>query len=219
MSPSYVYSRNGRRHSSILYCSNNDYCSSNWYKGIQMNGYPTRVKSTMRDSTTLSFRFCVSIYIRRSNWNCTCQLFNRCYPSRHILRSSTFSLCIINGSCLRHLCRILSLISTFYRLQTSSTIKKDTLLYNVYRSKPNIFPTTFPRFSRNATTILRLSRRLHTMKNSFLYRIYNLTNSNVIFSLSNLRSLRLSTRKNYSKIFNSFPRMTIFIVPSVPSYL
>jgi len=68
----------------------------------------------------------------------------------------------------------------------------------VCRSKPNLLPTTLPRVSGYATTILGLSRRLYHMKHHLINRVNNL-----LCQCNNIPIHHM--RKNYIKSINPIP--------------
>ena len=58
-------------------------------------------------------------------------------------------------------------------------IIKGSIRCYICRGKPNILPTTLPRTSRNASTILRLSKCLHHMKHYLINRIDNFIRNSI----------------------------------------
>lgn len=148
----------------------------------------------MRNSITLSTRFRIFIHNRRSNWDRPSKLLHRRYPARHILRSSPLPLCSIHGCCLRHICRIHSLISALFRHRITPTLIKGTIFYHVYRSKLNLLPSTFPRPSGDAATVFRLPRRLHNVKHNLINRLFNFLSRSYLISFFDMRSLRFPAR-------------------------
>jgi len=167
----------------------------------------------------MSTRVRISIYTRRTNRNRPRKFLNRCCASRHILCSSPLPLCIINGGRICYFCWIFSLISSIHWLQPSPPLRKGSLLSNVRRSQLNIFPTTLPRTSWNATTIFRLPRCLYTLKHRFFYRVYHLACGNAAISVPNLRSIRRTTGMYSSRICPCIFRVTICLFPSFPSHI
>ena len=116
MSPPHVHSRNGRRHTGLLHIRNNDYRNSNGCKSIQLTSNSSRRGCQMRNPSSMSHRFHLPIYSRRSNRNRPSQFIPRYRSPRHLLRRSAFPLCPIYGSCLRHRCCLRTLIPTIYRI-------------------------------------------------------------------------------------------------------
>lgn len=147
----------------------------------------------MRPPNTMSPRIYLPIHHRRTNRNRSSKLLTRHCTTRHLLRSSSLPLRAINRSCLRNSSRIHTLIPIIHRIHSSLNMSQNTLWRNIRRCKPHFLPPTLPRPSRHATTILRLPRRLHTMKHHLLSRIPYLTNSRNHASLHHLRSLRIKT--------------------------
>lgn len=147
----------------------------------------------MRPTNAMSPRIHFPIYHWRPNRNCPSQLLTRHRPTRHLLRSSPLPLRPINRSGICNPSRIHPLIPPIHRVYTPLNMSQSTLRGNVRRSKPNLLPTTLPRPSWHATTILRLPRRLHTMKHYFISRITHLPNSCNHTSIHHLRSLRIKT--------------------------
>ena len=148
----------------------------------------------MRPTNTVSPRIHLPIHHWRTNRDCSSKLLTRHCPTRHILRGSPLPLRTINGSSIRNPSRIHPLIPTIHWLHSTLNMSQNTLWGNIRGSKPNLLPPTLPRPSRNATTILRLPRRLHTMKHYLISRIVNLSDSRNYASVHHLRSLRIKTQ-------------------------
>jgi len=134
LSSPYVYRRNGRRYTCLLHSSYHDNSCTNWNQGIQLDGYLTRIQAGMRNPPLMSTRLCILIYHRRTNRYSISQLFNRCDSSRHLLCSSTFSLCPIYGGCIRDIRWLHPLIPPFLRHRPPPPMIKGTILHNVHRS-------------------------------------------------------------------------------------
>lgn len=141
----------------------------------------------MRPPNTMSPRIYLPIYHWRTDRNRPCKLFPRHRPARHVLRSCPLPLRPVHGSRLCHSSRIYPLIPATHWIHSTSNMSESPLRSNIYRSKPNVLPPTLPRPSRNAPTILRLPRRLHTMKHRFLHRLLNLNSSRNHANIHHLR--------------------------------
>lgn len=148
----------------------------------------------MTGSNLLSSRIYFFIHSWRNNWSNSSKLITRYRTTRYILCSSTLPLCFINRSSIRHHGRTHSLISTIYRILTKSNSNKDPILSNIYRSKYNILPSTLPGPIWYTASILRLSRRFHTMKYNFIYWINYLTNRCIYITLHCMRSYDMQTK-------------------------
>jgi len=144
----------------------------------------------------MSPRIYLPIYYWWSNRNYFIKLSTRHHPSRHILCCSSLSLCSKNGGSIRHICCIYSLIPTIYRIDTSCTMNKSTILHNVHWSKSYILPTTLFRPKRYTPSLLRLSRRIYNVKRSILHRISSILHCSNILYLYSMRSIRFTTKSN-----------------------
>ena len=144
----------------------------------------------MRNPTSLSPGVYFPIHSRWSNRYRPSQFFSRHCSSRYILCSSPLPLRPVHGSRIRHRRCLCTLIPSILRLHPPQHLNKNPLRYYVRWCKPNLFPTTFPWPSRNATPIFRLPRRLHPVKHSLLYRLTNFTRSCNYVPLYYLRSIR-----------------------------
>lgn len=158
----------------------------------------------MRPPNTLSSRIYLPIHHWRTNRNCSCKLLPRHRPARHILRSCPLPLRLIHRRRLRHLSRIHPLIPTPHRVHPTPNMSKSPLRSNIYRSKPDILPTTLPRPSRNAPTVLGLPRCLHAMKHHLFHRLPNFNSGRNHADIYHLRGLlsqtkSLTTRTNRHK--------------------
>jgi heme/copper-type cytochrome/quinol oxidase subunit 1 len=109
-------------------------------------------------------RIDILTYNRIINRGSICKLIYRYHLTWYLLRSSSLSLCIINGGSICNHSRIYSLIPFIYRTKNKSKMIKNSIYCNILSGKFNMFPTTFPRTSRNTTTIFRLSRCIHCME-------------------------------------------------------
>ena len=163
----------------------------------------------MRNPSTMSSRIRIPIYNRRPYRDCFSQLLYRRNSTWYLLCCSPFPLRSFHGSSLRHICRLYPLIPIIFRDILPPFMIKGAILHNVYRSKPDIFPPTLPRTSRNATPIYWLPRRLHHMKNSLLYRIYDITRRSHPVSILSMRSFHCPTKSNSPSVHRILLRMTI----------
>lgn len=164
----------------------------------------------------MSTRIYFLIYSRRVNRNRFSQLIIRHRTTWHILRSSTLSLCSFNRSCIRYYSRLCSLIPTIYRLHPKQCMNKNPFRGYIYRSKSHILPTTFPRFSRNTTTVLWLPRRLCTLKYSIFYWVTNFFSSSNHVLIYLMRSLYRQTRSSVSWIDRNKCRMITRLPSPLP---
>lgn len=167
----------------------------------------------MRPPNTLSPRVYLPIYHRGANRDCSCELLPRHRPTRHILRSCPLPLCPIHRRCLRHSGRIYPLIPPSHRIHLTPNMSKSPLRGNIYRSEPDILPTALPRSSRNAPTILRLPRRLHTMKHYLFYRLPNFNGSRNHANIYHLRGPLSQTKSPTTRTNRHKHRMN----PRLPS--
>lgn len=154
MSPSHIYSRNGRRHPSILHISHHNHCYPYWHQSIQLTSYTAWRNHQMRSPNTMSIRFYFPLHYRRPYRYCPSKLLPRYCPTRYILRSCSLPLCPFNGSRLCHPRRIHPLIPPVNRIYLTSLMDQSSLWSNIYRSQFNLLPTALPRPSWYASTIL-----------------------------------------------------------------
>lgn len=147
----------------------------------------------MRPTNTMSPRIYLPIHHRRTDWNRSSKLLTRHCTTRYLLRSSPLPLRPINRSSICNPSWFHTLIPPIHRIHSPLNMSQSPLRCNVRRSQLNLLPSTFPRPSRYATSILRLPRRLHPMKHYLLSRIAHLPNSRNHTSLHHLRSLRIKT--------------------------
>lgn len=143
----------------------------------------------MRPPNALSPGVHFPLHHWRTNWNCPSKLLPRHCPTRHVLCRSPLPLRTLHRGRFCNSSRIHPLIPTPYRIHLTPDMSKSSLRSNIHRSKPNIFPTAFPRTSRNAPAILRLPRRLYNVKHRVLYRLPNLNSSGNHTTLYYLRGL------------------------------
>jgi hypothetical protein len=141
----------------------------------------------------MSLRLYFPLHSGRPYWDCPSQLLSRYCPSRHILRCSPLPLRTFYGRCLRHSWRVRALIPPIYRLYPTRDVNKNPLLSDVRRRKRHILPPTLPWTSRNATTVLRLPRRLYPLKHSLLYWVPNLAGGGSRVPIYPLRSICFQT--------------------------
>lgn len=147
----------------------------------------------MRNPPSVGPRLYFPIHSRRPYWNCTSQLLLRHRPPRHLLCSSPFPLRLINGSRICHCCSFCPLVSSILRVYPPQYLNKNSLWYYVRRRKSYLLPPALLRPGRHAPTILRLPRRLYTMKHSLLCRILNFTNRRNYVFIHYLRSICCKT--------------------------
>jgi len=146
----------------------------------------------------MSARICIPIHNRRPYRSCSSKLINRHRPTRHLLRSSTLPLCIINRRSICNHRRICTMIPAIHWTHNKPEMTKGPIHCHVCRSKSNILPSTLPRASRYATTIFRLPRCLHHMKHHFINRINNFIRKSNNIPIHHVR-------KNYIKPTNPIP--------------
>lgn len=143
----------------------------------------------MRNPNALSPWVYFPLHRRRTDRNCPSQLLLRHRPARHLLCSCSLPLCPLNRSCIRHYRSFRTLIPTFLRIHPSQHMNKNPLWGHVRRCQPYFLPPTFPWACWNASPILRLPRRLRTMKHSLIYWFTNLTCCCHYIPIYSLRSL------------------------------
>lgn len=141
----------------------------------------------------MSTRVYLPVHHRRPNWDRPSKFFTGHCPARHLLCSSPLPLRPIHRRSICDSGRVYPLIPTIYRIYPSLHLSQGSLRRNVRRCQPDFLPSTLPRPRRHASTILRLPRRLHTMKYYLLSGLTNLPNSRNHTSLPHLRSLRVKT--------------------------
>merc|ERR1712071_453230 len=142
----------------------------------------------MRNPPSMSPRVHFPIHSWGTNRHCSSQFLTRYCSTRHVLCCSTLPLRSFHGGCIR------TLIPPVHRIHSSRNLNKDSLWNYVHRCKSNFLPTTLPRASRNATTVLRLPRRLYSLKYSILNRIPYFTSSGYYVLIHSLRSICCQTR-------------------------
>lgn len=147
----------------------------------------------MRNSPALSPGLYFPLYRRGPNRYCVSQFLPRHCAARHILCSCTFPLRPFNGGCLCHCSRLCALIPAIFRLHPSLNLNKNPLRSHVPRGQPNILPSTLPRSCWDASTILRLPRRLHSLKYSLIYWLHGLPRGSNHVPIYYLRSFRRQT--------------------------
>lgn len=153
---------------------------------------------------------------RGAHRDCTSQLLPRHCSTRHILRSSTLPLCSVNGCCICHHGRIHALIPTIFRIHPSQHLNKNPFWGYVRRGKSNFLPTTLPRASRNATTVLGLPRCLYPLKHGVFNWITNLFSSSNYVLIYSLRSICRQTGSIISRAYHNKRRMTTRLPTSLP---
>lgn len=72
-------------------------------------------------------------------------------------------------------------------------MNKNSLWRDVRWGQPYVLPTALPRACRNASTVLRLPRRLYPLKHDLLDRITNFSCSGRNVLIYYLRSIRRQT--------------------------
>ena len=133
-----------------------------------------RNSNNLQSSMPMGPRIRIPIHNRGSHRNSPSKLINRYCITRHLLCSSTLPLCPISRSSVCNHGGICSMIPTIHRTRYKPKMTKGPIRRNIRSNKHNILPTTFPWISRNTTTILGLSRRLHYMKHHLINRVNNL---------------------------------------------
>lgn len=147
----------------------------------------------MRNPNVMGTWLHLLIYSRRTYGNRPSKLLPRHCPTRHILCRSPLPLRSLYGGCICDRCGLCSLIPTFYRLHSTRHMNQNPFWCNICRGQFNLLPSTFPRTCRNASTILRLPRRIHPVKYSFLNRIPGLFSRSNHVPLHYLRSICCKT--------------------------
>lgn len=148
------------------------------------------------------------IYYRGLNWNYVSQLINRYYPTRHLLRSRTFSLRSIYRGSICYFWGICTLIPIIHRSQPSRTMGQNTFYNYIYWSKRNILPTTFFRIKRDTSAVLRLPRCHDKMECYLINRVYTIICCASIIYLYIMRSTHKSAQHGLCKTPADFVRMT-----------
>ncbi len=147
----------------------------------------------MRDTPFMGPWLYFPVYRRRAYRHCSGQFISRYCTPRYLLCSSPLPLRTIYGGRICHCRRLRTLIPPILRLHTSQHLDKNPLRYYVLRGKLNLLPTTLPRISRDAPTILRLSRRLYPMKYSLLNWVTYLPSGCYHVLIYYLRGIRRQT--------------------------
>ena len=147
----------------------------------------------MRNPTSVSPRVYFPIYSGRSDRHCPSQLILRHCSPRHILCSCPLPLCTVDRSRICDCSGLRPLIPPLYRLHPSLHLNKNPLWSNICGSKPHLLPTTLPWSGRNASTVLRLPRRIHSVKHSLFYRVPHFPRGCDYVFIYPLRSIRRQT--------------------------
>jgi len=134
MSTPYIYCRDRRRYSSVLYISNYDHCCTYRDQNFQLIRYITRSSTNLLTFPCVSVRIYLPIHGWRTYRSGPSELFDRYYSPRYLLRSSPLPLCIINRSCIRYFCWVSSLIPTIYWFNYKPRMTKNSFYCDVYRS-------------------------------------------------------------------------------------
>lgn len=116
LSTPHVYSRNGRRHSSILHIRHHNHCHPNRNQSVQLTGNSSRRNNQMRSTNAVSSRIHLPLHYWWTNRNCPSKLLPRHCPTRHLLRSSSLPLRTIHRSSICNPSRIYPLIPTIHRI-------------------------------------------------------------------------------------------------------
>lgn len=170
----------------------------------------------MRPTNVMSSRIYLPIHHWRINRNCSCKLFPGHRPARHLLRSSPLPLRPIYRRSICNPSRLHPLIPSLHWIHSTLHMSQSPIRSNVCRSKPYLLPSTLPRFSRHASTILRLSRCLHTMKYYFFSRIINLYGSSNYANVHRMRSFRIQTQSIPTRTSQHKRRMNLRLPTSIP---
>lgn len=170
----------------------------------------------MRNPPTVGPWLYFPIYCWRTDRHRPSQLVPRHRTTRHILRSSPLPLCPLNGGRVRHRSCLRPLIPPIFRIHSPLHMNKNPLWSHVCRSKSNLLPPTLLRSRRNASTILRLPRRLHPLKHSLIHRLHDLPRGSNYVPLHHLRSLRRQTRSKLSRTYSHKRGVTARLPSSLP---
>jgi hypothetical protein len=152
----------------------------------------------IQSSLLMSTRICILIHNRRSYRSSTSKLINRYCTTRHLLRSSTLSLCIINRSSICNHRGFCPMIPTIHWAHNKPKVIKGPICRYIRRCKPDILPSTLSRISWYTTTILRLPRCIHYVKYYLINRVNNLIRKSNDISIHHMR-------KNHIKPTNPIP--------------
>lgn len=145
----------------------------------------------MRPTNTMSTGLHLPVHHWRPNRYHPSKLLPRYRPTRHLLCSSPLPLRAIHRSSICNPSRLHPLIPPIHRVHPPLNVSQNSLRSNIRGCESNLLPPTLPRPGWHATTILRLPRRLYTMKRHLLSRIPHLPNSRNHASVHHLRSLRI----------------------------
>jgi len=149
MNTPYIYSRNRRWYTSILYISNNYHCRTNRNYNLQMTCNTIRNQNDIQSSLLMSTRICIPIHNRRYHRCGISKLINRHCITWYLLRSSTPPLCPINRSSICSYRRIFSMIPVIHRTYHKPRVTKGSTCCYVCRGKSNLLPTTLLRTNWN----------------------------------------------------------------------
>lgn len=141
----------------------------------------------MRSTNAMSPWIHLPIHHWRTNRNCSCKLFFRHRPARHLLRSSPLPLRPIYRRSICNPSRLYPLIPTLHRVHSTLNMSQSPIRGNIRRSEPHLLPSTFPGSSRHASAILRLPRCLHAMKHYLFSRIPDLYSSSNYANIHRMR--------------------------------
>lgn len=170
----------------------------------------------MRDPASLSPRLYLSLHRGGPNRDCPIQLIPRHCTSRHLLRSSPLPLCPLHRSRICNHGWVCTLIPPLFRVHPPQHLVQNPFWGYIPRGQPHILPPTLPRPSRNTTTILRLPRRLRSLKHCLLYRFYNFHGSSYHIPIHSLRSICRQTRSTISRTNRHKRRMTTRLPSPLP---
>lgn len=154
----------------------------------------------MRNPPAVGSWLYLPIHRGRPHRNCASQLFPRHCAARHLLRCRPLPLCPLNGGSIRYYCCIRSLIPPVLRIHPPQHLNKNSLWHYIRGCQPNIFPTTLPRSCWYASSILRLPRRLYSMKYCLFFWLSYLTSRCNYVPFYYLRSFLRKTRNSISRV-------------------
>lgn len=131
----------------------------------------------MRHPPPVSTWFHLPVHSGWSNRYRFSQFISGRRTTRHLLRSCPLPLRTFNGGRIRYYGCFRTLIPTVHRVLHARHMNQNSLRGNVCGCQPNLLPTTLPGPCGNASTLLRLPRRLHPLKHCLFDWVANLTSS------------------------------------------
>jgi len=157
-----------------------------------------------RCTNIMSYWIRIPIHSRRTNGSNPIKLFYWHYLTWYILRRCPFPLRTIDRSSICNYSRSHSLVTTLIQYKYKPKNNKNSIFFNIYRSKHNIFPATLLRTKWNTTTILRLPRCFYNMKYCFFPRIFNFIHIYYHIHMNYLRKTKSYPPSDLHKLYFIF---------------